>query len=403
MSVLHDQNILRIAVASDLHAFGSVASHEQIPSHLKVLAAEDAASQDPVRHLEELIQRESLKADLVLSPGDLGNKASEDGIKYAWSCLHRIGQNLSAHLVTACAGNHDFDSRYFGNFFDPGEILQRLDPPFPLSADADNDRFWARKYVIRSTQKYRLVILNSAAYHGGRADEIHHGRITPLTLSRLAAELKSSAPAPVNIVLCHHHPHQFPEIGQADDTYGVMKNGQQLLDLLGSGSSGDWLVIHGHKHHARIAYAQGGNGSPTVMAAGSFSAVIYPELQSVARNQFYIIDLPIGSSLGMVGTIRAWDWSGAAGWRPAERSSGLAAVTKFGCRDTVQNLARKTNAFLTGKQSAEWGELVTAHPDIEFLLPEALDNLVNVLRSKYSIEVEYDRGVPKEFGKCAYD
>jgi len=209
--------------------------------------------------------------------------------------------------------------------------------------------------VVKTTENYRLAILNSSAYHGGKPEEIEYGRISNYTIELLEKELKDTSPAPpINIVLCHHHPHQFPEIFQDDDTYDVMKNGQKLLNLVGNGRNGNWIVIHGHKHHARIAYAQGGNSSPVVLGAGSFSAVIYSELQSEARNQFYLIELPLNNQSGLVGTIRTWDWT-PRGWMPAANRSGLPAVCKFGCRDSVQNLAHRIKQQLGEKKSRKLG------------------------------------------------
>lgn len=398
MSDLHEPGVLRIAVASDLHAY-THNSGGATQSHLKVLGASDSASSDPLRHLAELISTQMLKADLLLSPGDLGNKASADGIKYAWKSLHEIGAKLQAQLVTASSGNHDLDSRYNGLSADPAETLQRLDPPYPLPGEQDNDRYWARKFVILNTKHYKLVVLNSAAYHGGKPEEIEHGRISAFTISRLQKELSALPTTPVNIILCHHHPHQFPELFQEDDTYDVMKNGQQLLDLLGNGRNGNWIVIHGHKHHARVGYSQGTSSSPIVMAAGSFSAVIYPELQSHARNQFYIIEIPLNNPSGLVGTIKAWDWT-PRGWIPAvSDDSGLPAIVKFGCRDTPQNLARRIDQCLGERVAENWTNILALVPEAEYLLPNDFDSLIYVLEITFGIKVESDKGIPIEIGR----
>jgi len=397
MPALHDPTTLRIAVISDLHAYAE--SSEPHPSYLKVLGTSDSAAVDPVRHLEELIDTQGLKADLLLSPGDLGDKASSEGIKYAWKCLHEIGKRLKTHLVAASSGNHDLDSRHLDFSSDPTETLQRLVPSYPLPNDADNNQYWARKFVVKTTENYRLAILNSSAYHGGKPEEIEYGRISNFTIERLKKELGGISHAPpVNIALCHHHPHQFPEISQEDDTCDVMKNGQKLLNLIGNGQNGDWIVIHGHKHHARIAYAQGGNSSPVVMGAGSFSAALYLEIQSEARNQFYLIELPLNNQSGLVGTIRAWDWT-QRGWMPANNRSGLPAVCKFGCRDSVTKLAHRIDQLLGERKTENWKEMLVSIPEVEFLLPDDLDTLINRLGEQYKIKVERENGILKELGR----
>ncbi|MCQ8104373.1 metallophosphoesterase [Methylomonas sp. SURF-2] len=399
MCNLHDSCVLKIAVASDLHAYQHI-DGKPLESYLNVLGTTDSASNDPLQHLSNLITHEQLKADLFLSPGDLGNKASVEGIRYAWKSLHEIGDKLQAHLVTAASGNHDLDSRFQNYKYDPTEILQRLIPPYPLPNQVNNDQYWARKFALIQTEHYRLIVLNSAAYHGGQEDEINHGRISNLTIERIAEELSKSDIAPVNIILCHHHPQQFPEIFEDDDTYDIMKNGQQLLNLIGNGEHGNWIVIHGHKHHARVAYSQGYNSAPLVIAAGSFSAVIHPKLQTQARNQFYLLELPLDHQNGFVGTIRAWDWS-PAGWSPAMPSgSGLPAVCKFGCRDAAQNLAGKINKILGNDQVANWSSILQEIPELDFLLPSDFKALVHALNNKkFNINVEFDNGIPKEIGR----
>lgn len=395
---LHESGILKIAIASDLHAY-QCAVGEPHESHLRVLGTSDAGCPDPFRHLGLLISSMDLKADILLSPGDLGNKASVEGIQYAWRGLHEVGLQLKAHLVTASSGNHDLDSRYQGSTVDPTETLQRLVPPYPLPDESDNNKYWARKFVVKQTEYYRLVILNSAAYHGGEPREIEYGRVSQFTIERLARELAEQQSPPVNIILCHHHPHQFPENYQSDDTVEVMKNGQLLLSSIGSGDYGNWIVIHGHKHCARLAYSQGSNSSPFVMAAGSFSAVLYPKLQTVARNQFYLLEIPLNNPLGLVGTIKAWDWT-TAGWIPATRQgSGLPAESKFGCRDSAQNLARRINMALGAQSTEKWSAILQSVPEVEFLLPVDFDTLKNVLKQRYKIVVESENGIPRELGR----
>jgi hypothetical protein len=252
--------------------------------------------------------------------------------------------------------------------------------------------------VVQTTEHYRLAIVNSSAYHGGKPDEVEYGRVSTFTIGRLEEELKSTlVPPPVNIVLCHHHPHQFPEAFEEDDTE-VMKNGQKLLELIGSGQHGNWIVIHGHKHHARLAYAQGVNSSPIVMGAGSFSAAIYPELQPEARNQFYLLELPLDSLFGLVGTIRSWDWT-PRGWTPATARSGLPAVCKFGCRDAIASLALRIDRLLGPKTAENWTYILGELPEVEYLLPEPLDTLITVLDRQYGIRVELENGILKELGR----
>ena len=44
--------------------------------------------------LLKLIRDEKLKADVLLCPGDIGDKADPAGIEYGWKALHRVAEAL---------------------------------------------------------------------------------------------------------------------------------------------------------------------------------------------------------------------------------------------------------------------------------------------------------------------
>lgn len=382
-------NLIRIAVASDLHAHSN---SDPSPSHLNISMPESLTFQHPISALLELIRAEKLVADILLSPGDLGDKADAEGIAYAWAALGKLASALECGMFAATAGNHDLDSRFKENDHNPTHILKGLVPSFPLQNDALDDKYWSRAYAIRDIGPMRIVLLNSSSSHGYGEIEKNHGRVDDLTLKGLAKDLRALGPASVNILLCHHHPHHHSELslGEAD----VMKQGQQLLDMLGCGEYGRWLVIHGHKHHPKIAYAAGGSSSPIVFAAGSLCAILSGLLQTAARNQFYLIEIDPSAcqKYGLVGTIRSWDWSPGNGWIKASTlSSGLPALSGFGNRQDPMLLANEVAAIVNQSiDTVSWTEIAERVREVGFLLPQDLAALVKVLEQKYCFEVSKD-------------
>src|SRR4051794_33745568 len=104
---------LTIAVLSDLHAFDQKSKSEAAePSYLCTLAPRDLPGQHPIRGLQQLIENEKLRADILLCPGDLGDKARPAGIQYGWRAVHEVAGYLNAGVVVGNVGNHDVDSRY---------------------------------------------------------------------------------------------------------------------------------------------------------------------------------------------------------------------------------------------------------------------------------------------------
>lgn len=391
---------LKIAVASDLHAF-TTGSSSGDPSHLSTGLPEAPVNDHPIASLLKLISTEQLTADYLLCPGDLGNKSDPAGIAYAWTQIHRLGDALKAEHTLATTGNHDLDSRYKTNKFDPKGFLQGLTPPYPFKREELQDKYWSRNFAILDDGEHdcRILILNSCAYHGAGPDEIDHGRISELTLGTLRNELENGQERSVNICLTHHHPQRQEEID--GDDYEVMAGGQSLLAALGSGDFGRWLVIHGHKHFPKIGYAQGCSSAPVVLSAGSLTATLYKELQTKARNQFYLIEIALGDidTYGLVGQILAWDWAVGSGWAPsAGPASGLPKRSGFGYRADAKLLAKRVSEKLS-ENAQNWVDLSNQHKELNYLVWGDYITLKNEL-SKMGYRILEEGGVPVQIGKA---
>jgi predicted phosphodiesterase len=355
----------------------------------------------PVAGLKHFIAREGIKADMLLCPGDVANKADPAALKYGWNALVEIGSLLGVgKQFFATAGNHDMDSRYIHNDYDAKGMLQSLQPPFPGLDEAGCDRYWARNFAIVEGSFWRLVLLNSSAYHGGGKNsggEAQHGRVSQRTLAALKRELSSSVEKPLNILLCHHHPVRDNAISETD--YSEMEGGDQLLHVLDGGTScGHWLIVHGHKHHPKLGYASGGSGSAIIFSAGSLSAELYTGLADRARNQFYIIRLPVTEyqalSLDIGGQITAWDWIPLAGWQKAGPQSGLPHQSGFGCRSPLSQLAKELATHVANSSYMQWSELTAVKPELAFMLPSDIRTVCRRLETQFGIRsVVNDAGV----------
>ena len=367
---------LRFAVASDLHVFEKPKdpkAADNDPSALAIGEDEADSVRHPIAALLKLIEDEKLRADALLCPGDLGDQASTAGIQYAWAKLVQVQKKLKAKDLFATVGNHDVDSRSVRNSHDPRGFLQTLRPNFPCSRVGEVDKFWSRHFVVIDKPDFRIVLLNSSAFHGYEGEHAH-GRVSEHTLSLLREELSKKPDKTVNVLMCHHHPmmHSDRKLGDHD----TMKQGKELLDMLTD--DGEWFVIHGHKHDPRLSYASGtSSDTPVVFAAGSLTASLYPEIASTARNQFYIIEFPTDEipTKGLVGTFRAWDWIYEDGFKPATKDSGLPHLGSFGHRENALTVARKAaDCFGTGEDIIDWGEIC------EYVLLGSVETIMQNLR-----------------------
>lgn len=393
--------MLTIAVASDLHAFKRAVGPQSVaPSKLCMSDPEDSPHDHPFAGLAELIEREPLKADLLLCPGDMTYAADPDGLRYCWQRLHQFGLSLGTTLTAATTGNHDLDSRGITRGEEPKEALHRLRPRFPISDERLSNEFWSQHATIVQGNDWRLVILDSCVKHTNPSEkaELERGFLLERTLFFLRERLEKEPTVRTNILLCHHHPQPHSELHLGE--HDVMRRGQLLLDLLAQ--YGNWLVIHGHKHHPKISYAAGGASGPVVLAAGSFSGAFGPEVETRTRNMFHMIEIDASNAAphGIAGRVRSWFWAAGLGWRPPDsREMGLPALTGFGCRVHPADLAQTISMKMGKSDKKSWQELCKHVPALRYQLPQDYELMKVALRRQHLIEVIESRGVPVEIGK----
>jgi len=206
----------------------------------------------------------------------------------------------------------------------------------------------------------------------------------------------------INILVCHHHPAPYNPVDE--DDYSEMVGGERLIEALDSGLFGSWLLIHGHKHYPRLAYAGGSTSSPIIFSAGSFSAVLWQKVQSRAQNQFYILEIPIAEldllGLDIAGTLTSWDWINMLGWQPAGSGSGLPHKVGFGWREAPRAVAATVAAqFITSPVVQTGSEILNAVPKLRYLRPDELENVVRRLRADHGIIAKLADGMISEIGR----
>jgi 3',5'-cyclic AMP phosphodiesterase CpdA len=382
-----EKSELVIAIVSDIHAHVRTGSPDNAPSFCEV--GESDPMKNSLEALKQFLGKEKLRADILLSPGDLGDRAHPAALRHAWSELQQLKKLLHARELAVTTGNHDIDSRHAHNNLDSRASLQALTPKYPFPSQQANDRYWSRHFVSFRRDAYRLVILNSSAFHGeseasrSTDKEYESGRVTEATIAAIKSELDADkTQPPVNILLCHHHPHPHADLGLGSQD--LMEGGQLLLDLLGSGKYGSWLIVHGHKHQPKISIAASeGNFAPVVFAAGSVAVTLYRNIASHTRNQFHLIRLPLAmlDKYGLVGTVESWDYFALQGWKPGGRESKLPGRSGFGWRGTVQALAERVGKKIKGPFPLKWEDVCMKVPELRFVGQTDLNTLVGKLRA----------------------
>jgi len=386
-----EKTTIKIAVLSDVHV-----GNNDNNSYLTI-GTHDTPQENPFAALKLFIQKEKLEADILICCGDMADQANIAGQKFAWSNIKELSEVLKTKHLYGTVGNHDMDSR--GTSFDPKGSLQQLIPHFPNEDELYCDRYWSRNFAFSEMgENVRLLNINSCAFHGygnQNDQEYEHGRISQFTIDKIEIQLKKDLEDKkeynINIAFFHHHPLKSEHRDHSD--YSEMDGGELLLRLLSKSEYGNWIIIHGHKHWPNIKIAQNNSSTPPVIfSAGSFSSKRLTGEQNSAQNQFYIVEVYtnplIEYELSIAGIISAWYWAYGDGWN----KSPFYHSVPYGCGFTNSNTTAQVLANWIDKQYGEkelilWDHLVKAKPMLKFIFPKALQEICDILRTKYNYEI----------------
>lgn len=395
----------RFLLLSDIHATDIDPSRWDAPSTVSSSPVKAGNHVEPIADLEAMLRREGREVDYVLCAGDITNKAHPASLTFAWEKLNALSSALGAKLI-ATVGNHDLDSRYKENAFDPKGYAMALSPQLPTDERSAYLEFWAENFTLINEDNCNVVVLNTAAYHGGGKDiaiEIEHGRISEMTLNLLSGRLTSAPHAAINVLLCHHHPIKGD---QGDNfTIGPTRGGERLLEILDE-TDRPWIVVHGHKHIPELFYGSGGGNSPVVLACASFSAQVNADAQNKNPNQVHLLTCDpkaaAAASLDVAGTVESWTWVAGVGWKPAKPDQGLPYKAGFGYRASPSQIVNELEAHLATfpEGRMRWTDALAKAPAISNLIPRDFERFKKKLAERDLIILnDSNTNQPLELGK----
>jgi len=370
---------MRLLLLSDLHAQSKKDPGGQDAKLLCDDFRADVNANPLLSLIESAKSSEEFSCDYIVCAGDMTNRASPDGVRFVWEKLHDLKNTTGAKDVFATVGNHDVSSRppekndaaaiaeHQDTF--PRENLMRLALRFPSASEEKSDKYWSHGYYLERLNGFsvNVLIINSCWLHENHTD-LYRGSITSYTLEKIRHDLSAlSAEDNIGLTILHHHPHQHSELSLGSDD--VMRNGQKLIDLLNE--NGEWLIIHGHKHHPKFVKAAGQIGMPFVMACGSFSGQIGGANASVSRNFLHRISIDVAK--GLKGVVETWAWLDGLGWKKEGTADNKFPKSfGFGFDGDLRALARSIETDIGGQPAKKWIELQKTFPETRYLLPDEI-------------------------------
>ena len=386
-------NKIRLLVVSDLHCHRF--DHSPADSFLLAGGPRRPAEHHPMEALFTCIDAESLEVDCIVAPGDFADKICQIGFGHSWQLLEELSWRLGRVPVIPALGNHDVDSRH-SRGADVFKIPRNLSPRFPFDESQLYNQYFAQGFcIVPLSASVDVISINSVIDHHDE-ETAKRGAFGPDRLAALQSALDAiTEPRSFRVALMHHHPmlHSSPVLSDED----VLPSGDQLLDALAK--YGSALVIHGHKHHPRLNYADTSHGRLPVLAAGSFSALL-KELSSRTRNVFHLVEITRDSAQ-ILGSVRTWEWRQGEGWvRASLQLSDFPHLAGFGADFSVEQMKSAITSLAGQAQDKwlfSWQDLKGSGAQIDHLTPGEFQQLSRKLE-ELNLRLE-PRGVGFELSR----
>lgn len=391
---------LTVAIVSDLHCHSRSADAGQ-ESFLVVGQPRMPAGRHPIQALADLVTTQQWKADIVLCPGDVTNKACQAGLSQGVDYLFELERALQSSQLVCTLGNHDVQSRRKrGCSTDTMKFARTVHPDFPLLPHMA-DQYWAKGFAfVEVDSRALVVVLNTVIDHNDEKSAMR-GSFADDRLDALDRALTQSfmhGSFPLRMAVLHHHPLLHSYINYTSED--VLANGDQLLDVLAKHRVD--ILVHGHKHQPRIRRHSSQGRSMIVFAAGSFSAFLR-ELAATTRNVFHLLAIRKRSyDSDFVATLTTWEYNHGYGWNPSGRkSAALPHVISFSGTEVSASPVNIRDFVLShtpAKVTA--AELLEKFPEVGLMLPDESEALGRSLEAEHSIRFVHDEnGALYEVGR----
>ncbi|WP_158826724.1 metallophosphoesterase family protein [Mucilaginibacter lacusdianchii] len=368
---------LKIAVISDLHCHPEQKEFSKNNTLLYSDKLRLPTTEHPVENLLDIIEKEEIEVNLVLSPGDFTHQSDKQGFFSGWSYVNEIARALKADSVIATIGNHDIDSRHtYSNYsFD---IPKKISQSFPIEKK-NLKHFWDTGFTFIEEEDFQILVVNSTHYHTHyeKDNPIENpavkGKMDPAQIEQIEKYLKeNNDPKKIKIGLVHHHPikHARQDLGEHD----FIENGESFLNVLGTFRFD--LLIHGHKHDPWLRYYNTESGfSLPILSSGSFAAT--NQISWINKfNYFHIIEIIKEQSQPANGILETLTFKNRIGWRK-DREDGFYPYAGFGYLDNLQLIVDKIKTHLeaTSTGMLKWDIIINEIPEVQYLTPDKMEEL----------------------------
>lgn len=368
---------MKICIISDLHCKYQLNITTQSETLLFSNMPRKPYSQHPVVSMLKTIENdESIKSDVLLCAGDIGDKADEQGIASGWTFIEEIRQKLESQIKIGIPGNHDVNSRRI-NGKDAFTYIKNFHEEFPTNNDDLNMKFWGNGFCIQVFNESMFLLINTVYDHENEINA-NSSNLKAGLISEIEREIKAINNETIKYKICilHHHPIKHSNISNWKDSDSLEK-GDDLLNMLNINNFS--IVIHGHKHQPRLCEYNG----LLIFATGSFSS--FANLQGTNISpMFHIIEFENSNNKG---SISSWEYNVRDGWTK-NLNKYFPPKIGFGGNVDIYETAKSINFLLRkDNQPKLYTDILYEIPELAYIIPEKLIKLGEILKSEFNLTV----------------
>lgn len=406
---------MKVAVLSDMHIGMGAKAQDLCP--LCLVDKENKVKfigkqKDYLDRFLTFLEKENLKADYLLIPGDMTESAHPEEVSLASKALIKIREKLEvpeANMIYV-PGNHDVDwdildsrdstrTRWRHRYMALNEsqfVFDSINKRGIASGDLlQNNYFNVWEY------KDFIVLGYNSASTDKKGEKVHHGDIVINHVNAMAKVLKTmnlSNDRRIKVCLVHHHLRNYPLPTPVDYDPSTANNGECLIDLLLEYNFD--FIIHGHRHHSFLDTRK----DIPILCAGSFSATIESCWEGLVFNQFHLVDMTKDACQSTMARGHVYSWlNTAAGWRKSyvlPDGCILGPQSPFGVslkrhREVSEKLKIYISQNLGSHDVISWKNNVLSNvpelsfitEDIETVIGWCRENMPDVVVKKDSVDI----------------
>lgn len=401
-----EADTLKLAIISDLHVGEKARSLDLCIAG----TSPDMLPNEKFRErFLEFVSSNSLRADYLVIPGDITNKAQPEEFDVALEVIGEIASELGigTERLIFVPGNHDVDWTVLNGVgpIHRTRLKQRYDPFRDSFGEKLRDATSLTNppyYEIFREGKVLFLLYNSAN-HDGPSTGLNHGKIDLDHLAEIRKSLDKieRIEGEVRIFVTHHHLSQYPELVAKWLDVSLMQNATELHKVLDEFDFD--FAIHGHKHfpHFNILSMNTGKHIP-YLGAGTFCRQIETELAGHISNQFHMVTIEgrDSKSNNCVGQLQSWAYFPVSGWNKSyvtggadfqsRRGTGIEHIRKFGGYANPSSIATIIhevilNNFATTKVIA-FKDIRSHMPQFDYVSKEVISKALDI----FSQSSQYD-------------